>query len=122
VVEFAVLALGCGPVFPSILRIKNIGVFFAFERSLGALVLFKIVEVFQEQQPRRLLGVIEFTGATRLFPKDVIDVSESLFKHSDMEGKLLIIPQKPRGGITLPILSRIPKSRKNRAPADFIFS
>jgi hypothetical protein len=34
-----------------------------------------------------------------LFPEDVIDVFESLFKHSDFgRRKLLIIPQKPRGG------------------------
>ncbi len=81
-VEFAVLALGCGPIFPSVGRIENMAVFLAFQRGLGAFVLLKIVEVFQEEQPRRLLGVIEFAGATGLFPKDVIDVFEGLFKHS----------------------------------------
>jgi hypothetical protein len=44
-------------------------------------VLLKIVKVFQEKQPRRLLGVVELGCASRLFPEDVIDVFESLFKH-----------------------------------------
>ncbi len=87
VVEFAVLALGCGPAFPTILQVRNVTVFLAFQRGLGALVLLKIVEVFEEQQPRRPLGVIEFAGATRLFTKDVIDVSESLFKLSVLGGE-----------------------------------
>ena len=42
VVEFAVLALGCSPAFPSVGRIENVGVFLAFERGLGALVLLTI--------------------------------------------------------------------------------
>ena len=122
VVEFAVLAFGCSPAFPAVGRVENVGVFLAFERSLGALVLLKIVKVFQEQQSGRLLGVIEFAGATRLFPKEAIDVFESLFKHSVRGRKLLIIAQKPRAGVALPILSRIPKSRKNQTPTDCIFS
>src|SRR3546814_19022478 len=61
--------------------IENKGVFPAFELGLGRAVLLKTVEVFQEQQPRRLLGVIQLRGATRLLPEDVVDVAESLFKH-----------------------------------------
>ncbi len=46
------------------------------------LVQLKIVEVFQEQQPGRLLGVIEFGGTPGFFPKDVVDVFEGLFEHA----------------------------------------
>ena len=88
-VEFAVLALGRGPAFPPIGLVEDVGVFLAFQRGLGALVLFKIVEVFQEQQPGSLLGVIEFGGAASFFPKDVIDVFEGLFEH---------------GGLVLPVV------------------
>ena len=48
VVEFAVLALGRGPAFPSIGLVEDVGVFLAVQRGLGAFVLLKIVEVFQE--------------------------------------------------------------------------
>ena len=47
-----------------------------------ALVLLKVVEVFQEEQPGGLLGVIEFGGAAGFFPEDVIDVFESLFSRN----------------------------------------
>jgi hypothetical protein len=46
------------------------GVFLPFQRGLGALVLLKIVEVFQEQQPRSLLGVVELGGAARLLSRE----------------------------------------------------
>jgi hypothetical protein len=42
----------------------------------------KVWWVFQEEQPRGLLGVIQFCCAAGFFPEHVIDVSESLFKHS----------------------------------------
>jgi len=44
-------------------------------RGFGALVLLKIVEVLQEQEPGGLLGVIDLSGAPGFFPKDIIDVS-----------------------------------------------
>lgn len=40
----------------------------------------KVVEVFQEQQPGDLLGVVELTAAAGLFPEDVIKVLEGLFE------------------------------------------
>jgi hypothetical protein len=39
------------------------------------------VQVFQKEQPRGLLGIIEFACATGVLPEDVVDVSEGLFKH-----------------------------------------
>jgi len=55
--------------------------FFPFESGFIGLVLLQAVEVFEEQQLRRLLGVIEFGRASRLSPQDVVDVFEGLFKH-----------------------------------------
>jgi len=42
----------------------------------------QIVEIFEEQQPRGLLGVIEFGGAAGLFPEHVVDILEGLFEHA----------------------------------------
>ena len=43
--------------------------------------MFEAVEVFEEEEPGGLLGVIELGGATGLFAEDVVDVSEGLLKH-----------------------------------------
>jgi len=59
-----------------------VGVFLAVERGFGGLVVFEGIEVFQEEQPRGLLGVVEFAGATGIFPEDIIDVFEGLFEHA----------------------------------------
>ena len=37
--------------------------------------------VREEEQPGRLLGIVQFGGAPVFFPKDVVDVLEDLFKH-----------------------------------------
>ena len=81
VVDLAVLALGRGPRFPAVGFVEDVGVFLAVEGGFGGLVVFEGVEVFQEEQPGGLLGVIEFAGAAGVFPEDVVDVFEGLFKH-----------------------------------------
>ena len=58
-----------------------------------ALSCFEAVEVFQEQQPGGLLGVVEFGGAAGFFAEDVVDVFEGLFKHG---GKALKVNQQGR--------------------------
>ncbi len=82
VVELAVLALWRGPRFPAIGLVENVGVFLAVKLGFVGLVLLEPVEIFQEQQPRGLLGVIELGGAPGLLPEDVVDVPEGLFKHA----------------------------------------
>ena len=82
VVELAVLVLGRGPAFPAIGLVEDVGVFLALQRGLVGFVLLQAVEVFQEEQPGGLLGVVEFGGAAGLFPEDVVDVFEGLFEHS----------------------------------------
>ena len=81
VVELAVLALWRGPAFPAIGLVEDEGVFLALQRGFVGLVLLQTVEVFQEQEPGGLLGVVEFGRAAGLFPEDIVDVLEGLFKH-----------------------------------------
>jgi hypothetical protein len=82
VVELAVLALGRGPAFPAVGLVEDVAILLPLQRGLIGEVLLQSVEVFQEQQPRRLLRVIQLGGAARLFPEDVVDVFEGLFEHS----------------------------------------
>ena len=93
VVELAVLALRRGPALPAVGLVEDVGVLLALQRGLGRLVLLQPVEVLQEQQPRRLLGVVELGRAAGLFPENVVDVLEGLFKHSaggcDCQGTIL---------------------------------
>ena len=43
--------------------------------------------VFQEEEPGALLGVVQFAGASGVFPEDVVDVFEGLLEHQgDEEG------------------------------------
>jgi hypothetical protein len=38
--------------------------------------------IFEEEEPRGLLGVIQLGGAAGLFSEDVVDVLEGLFKQT----------------------------------------
>ena len=53
----------------------------ALHRGLGGLVLLQPVEVLEEQEPRGLLGVVEFGGAAGLLAEDVVDGLERLLEH-----------------------------------------
>jgi hypothetical protein len=81
VIELAVLALGRGPARPAVGFVEDARVFLSVQRCLGGPVLLQGVEIFQEQQPGGLLGVIQLAGATGIFPEDVINVFEGLFEH-----------------------------------------
>ena len=65
--------------------------FFPSSAASIGLVLLQPVEVFQEQQPGGLLGVVEFGGAAGLFPEDVVDVFEGLFKHGHYFLKIVVV-------------------------------
>jgi hypothetical protein len=54
-----------------------------------------VVDVFQEQQPRGLLGVVQLGGAASLLAKDVVDIAEGLFEHGSSRG---IVCQGAGGG------------------------
>jgi|GEM_PF-686144 len=80
VVDLAVL-FRRSPSLPAVGGIEDVGVFLAVEGGFGGLVVLEGVEVFQEEEPGGLLGVIEFAGAAGVFPEDVVDVFEGLFEH-----------------------------------------
>ena len=50
------------------------------ERGLHGLVLLEGVEVLQEQEPRGLLGVVEFARGAGVLVEDIVDVLERLLK------------------------------------------
>ena len=83
-INLAILALGRGPYFPAIRFIEDMRVFPSVERGFSGLVAFEAIEVFQKKEPGSLLGVIEFTGAAGVFPKNVVDVFEGLFEHGNL--------------------------------------
>jgi hypothetical protein len=58
----------------------------AFQLGLGGLVVLQGVEVLQEQQPGRLLGVVQLAGAAGVLVQDVVDVLEGLFEQSKRTG------------------------------------
>ncbi len=74
--------------------------------SVG-LVLLQPVEIFQEQEPRGLLGVIQLGGAAGFFPQDVVDVLECLFKHypilSDEQRRASVVENESARILTRPI-------------------
>lgn len=55
--------------------------FLPFSAASALFILFKVIKVFQEEQPGRLLRVIEFSCATGFFPKHIIYVLKRLLKH-----------------------------------------
>jgi hypothetical protein len=81
VVELAVLALGRGPAFPAVGCVEDVAVFLTAEPGFVGAVLLQAVKVFQEKEPRSLLGVVQLGGATGLFPEYVVDVFKGLLKH-----------------------------------------
>ncbi len=83
VVGLAVLAFRRRPDLPAVGLVEDECVFPAGQSGLIGQVLLEAVEVFEEEQPGRLLGVVELGRAARLFPEDVIDVFEGLFEHGD---------------------------------------
>jgi hypothetical protein len=44
--------------------------------------VFQAFEVFEEEKPGGLLGVVELGGAASLLAEDVVNILEGLFEHS----------------------------------------
>ena len=42
---------------------------------------FQLVEIFEEEYPTGLFGIIQLGSAASLFAENVIDILEGLFKH-----------------------------------------
>src|SRR5260370_23973526 len=67
VVNLAVLAFGRGPFVPAVGLVEEEGVLFAIEGGFIGFVLLEGVEVFQEEEPGGLLGVVQLRGAAGFF-------------------------------------------------------
>src|SRR5271170_4609204 len=80
-VESAVLGLRRRPFRPAVRGIYDEGVSLALEFRQQRAFLLEIVEIFQEQYPRSLFGVIQLRRAARLLPEHVVDVLERLLEH-----------------------------------------
>ena len=73
--------LGRGPFLPAVGLVEEKGVLFAVEGGFIGFVLLQCVEVFQEEEPGGLLGVVQLGGAAGLLAEDIVNVLEGLFKH-----------------------------------------
>ena len=82
VVGLAVLVLRRSPAFPLVLLFQQESVRPAFQVGHHRLVALQRVQVFEEQQPGGLLGVVQFAGAAGILVQDVVDVLEGLFEHA----------------------------------------
>lgn len=67
-VELAVAVFGRGPAFPAVGGVEDVAVGAPFEGGLGGFAGFEVVEVFKEEQPGGLLGVVELGGAAGFLP------------------------------------------------------
>ncbi len=69
------------PVRPFVLGVDDERVGLADELGLHGAALLQVVQVFEEQNPGGLLGVVQLGRAAGLFPEDVVDVLEGLLEH-----------------------------------------
>ena len=74
--------------------IEEVGVFLPFKESFVGAVLFQAVEVFEEEEPGGLLGVVEFCGAAGFLVEDVVYVFEGL---PNIGGEYLVYPLQTMG-------------------------
>jgi len=81
VVDLAVVTLRGGPLLPALGLVKDEDVGLAFEGGFVGFILFEAIEVFEEEEPGGLLGVVEFGGATGLLPENIVYVFEGLFEY-----------------------------------------
>jgi hypothetical protein len=80
-IELPVLPFRRGPCFPSVGFVEDEGVFLALQLGIHRFVLRQPVQVFQEQEPRGLLRVVQLGSAASFLSKNVVDIFEGLFKH-----------------------------------------
>jgi hypothetical protein len=77
VIQLAVAAFGRGSTLPAVRRIEDERIRLPRQRRHGRLILLQPVQIFQEQQPRGLLGTVQFRRASRLFAKRAVNVLEA---------------------------------------------
>jgi hypothetical protein len=81
-IERAVFVFRSSPALPPVRLFEDEGVFLPLQRCLRRLVFLQPVKVFEKQEPRSLFGVVKLRCTTSLFSENVVNVPESLFKHS----------------------------------------
>ena len=81
VVDLAVFGSWSCPGFPAISLFKERRVFLAAKLGFGGAIVFESVEIFEEEEPGGLLGVVELGGAARFSTESFVDVLENLLKH-----------------------------------------
>ncbi len=74
-------SLGRGPGFPAIGLVEEESVLFALEFGFHGALLLERFEIFEEEEPGGLLGVVQLGGAAGFLAENVVDVFEDLFEH-----------------------------------------
>ncbi|BDV38084.1 hypothetical protein DSM21852_13370 [Methylocystis bryophila] len=67
--------------------VENVVIGLAVQIGLDLTLLFEVVEIFEKEQPRRLLGVVELGRAAGLFPQHVVEIFEGLLEHVSLARK-----------------------------------
>ena len=66
-IELTFAVFRCGPYTPPVCGIDDGGVRCAAKFSLNLSVALKLIEIFEEEDPARLFGLIQLGGAASLF-------------------------------------------------------
>jgi len=80
VIQLAAGVLRRRPAAPAVGLLQDGAVGAAFQGGHGSPVVFESVEVFEEQQPGGLLGVIELGAAAGLLAQAVVEGAERLIE------------------------------------------
>ena len=81
VVERAGLGFGGGPGGPAVGWIDDEAGFDAVQLRLQGAFAFQVVQVFEEEHPGGLFGVVQLCGAAGFLAQDVVYGAEGLFEH-----------------------------------------
>ena len=81
-VKLALGGLGTRPGVPLVLGCEDVGILCPSESGRGLFRSLQVVEVAEEEDPRGLFHVVELCRRTGIGMEDIVDILESLFKHS----------------------------------------
>ncbi len=80
VIELAIRGARRGPYGPAIFFVEDKVVLLSIHLGDLRLVVLQRFQIFKEQQPRALLGVIQLAGATGILVQDVVDIFKRLLE------------------------------------------
>ena len=78
--QLTMAILRCGPAVPAIGLLQDRGSSATLQQGHGGAVVLQAIEVFEEQQPGGLLGVVELGAAAGLLAQAVVDGAEGRFE------------------------------------------